>query len=58
MNFLTHLQACSLNHENQAQGPQIVHDLPTKVGTLASPGWVPQKAHNDRSNEFFKALLL
>jgi hypothetical protein len=56
MNFLTHLRACSLIHENLAQGPQTVHDLPTQVGTFASPGWVPQEVHDGRSNEFFKAL--
>jgi hypothetical protein len=45
-------------HENSAQGPQTVHDLPTKVDMLAWLGWVPQKTHNGRSNEFFKAHLL
>jgi hypothetical protein len=55
-NFLTHRRACSLNHENSASGPQTVYDLPTKVGTFTSPGWVPQKVHDGRSQEFFKAL--
>jgi hypothetical protein len=56
MDFLTHLRARLLNHENLAQGPQTVHDLPTEVGTVASPGWVSQKVHNGRSNELFKGL--
>jgi hypothetical protein len=26
-------------------------------GPFASPGWVPQKVHDDRSKELFKALI-
>jgi hypothetical protein len=56
MNFVTHPRACSLNPENSAQGPQTVHDLPTKVGLFALPGRVPRKVHNGRSNVLFKGL--
>ncbi len=48
----------SLDRKNSPPAAdQTVRDLPTCVGTFTTPRWVPQKAHNVRSNRLCKALV-